>query len=269
MDVAMDFKQFGEKIVDLTTGVMFGELALMKSAARNATIIAHENCQLLTLRKSQFDMIKNLYSSEMIFKKEFILQLLPTLTEINSDRYVNEILENLSNVGHLKGYTLTRQGSAGDEIFLLKSGTCKISLALDSGEYMEICEVGPGSIIGEEIIFDSDTLYTFTTLVSSKEAQFLTLRKKFCTKSLPYSSLSYLKLNYESKLSSRLAFISHLCHKTSIPEILTSTNPPLYTNSNNTMLGIRIRRNAAPKPPSDLFSKITLDKKLMKQGVRN
>jgi CRP-like cAMP-binding protein len=192
----MDFKRFGEKVVDLKTGKMFGELALMKSAARNATIIAHENCQLLTLRKSQFDMIKNLYSSEMIFKKEFILQLLPTLMEISSDKYVNEILENLSNVGHLKGYTLTRQGCPGEEIFLVKSGTCKVSLALASGEYMEICEVGPGSIIGEEAIFDPDGRYKFTTVVSCKEAQFLVLRKKFCMKSIPYSSLDYLKRGF-------------------------------------------------------------------------
>jgi CRP-like cAMP-binding protein len=192
----MDFKRFGEKVVDLKTGKMFGELALMKSVARNATIIAHTNCQLLTLKKSQFDMIKNLYSSEMIFKKEFIIQLLPTLTEISSDKYVNEILENLSNVGHLKGYTLTRQGCPGEEIFLVKSGTCKVSLALTSGECMEICEVGPGSIIGEEAIFDPDGRYTFTTVVSCKEAEFLVLRKKFCMKSIPYSSLRYLKRGF-------------------------------------------------------------------------
>jgi CRP-like cAMP-binding protein len=62
---------FGEKVVELGEGRMFGEVALLKNAPRNATIIANSDIQLVVLTKKQFEMIKGYYSQDAAEKKAF------------------------------------------------------------------------------------------------------------------------------------------------------------------------------------------------------
>lgn len=109
--------EFGEFLVKLPKGYMFGELALLNSQSRLATIVTNEECKCITMDKKQFDHIKKYFSKEMVYKKEFMFNVLPKLDDINADKYVIDILNNFANIGFTKGYIVTKQDEIGEKIF--------------------------------------------------------------------------------------------------------------------------------------------------------
>ena len=195
---------YGPKILKLEKGYMFGELALLNTQPRAATILAEVDCKFLVLRKKQFEYIKKFYSNEMVVKRDFLFNVMPTLNEINADKYVTDILINFSNVGLTKGTFITKQDVLGDKIYFLRQGVCKIQYRLPSKKLITMCEVSSGTVIGEECLFSTNNKYTFTAVVQSGEAKFFTLYRKYMQKSIPFSTLKDLKTCYDMKEKARI-----------------------------------------------------------------
>jgi hypothetical protein len=67
-------------------------------------------------------------------------------------------------------------------------------MRLKNGRVVNICEIGTGSVIGEECLFDSDFAYKYTITISSPEAKFLTINRRYCQTKIPYSVLKDLEV---------------------------------------------------------------------------
>ena len=212
--------QYGPKIVEQKKGYMFGELALLNTKPRGATILSEVDCRFLVLAKKQFDFIKKFYSSEMVFKREFLFNVMPKLDEINADKYVTDILINFANVGYTKGTVVAKQNLVGERIYFLKTGICKIQYRLPSKKVITICEITSGTVIGEECLFNMDNKYTFTAVVHSQEAKFLTLYRRYMQKSIPFSTLEDLKSSYDMKDKARMNYIKKMAVDNDLAEIL-------------------------------------------------
>lgn len=232
-------ERYGERIIELKEGIMFGELAQLKNAPRNATIVLTKDTQLVILHKKQFDLIKQYFATEMLRKKEFIFSVMPNLKEINADKYVIDIIESLANRSQLKGFKLTEQDVVQNEMYFLREGTCKIQYKLPSGKAIDICEVKEGSILGEECQFYDECKYT--TIVTSNEVKMYTLPLKFCRRSLPAISLQYIMDGFEKKDKYRMNKMEKLVCITKTSDYVDSTNPQFYVQEHLMAVKRRIK----------------------------
>ena len=247
---------YGQKVCELKTGFMFGELALLNTKPRGATILTEVDCKFIILRKKQFDYIKKFYSSEMVFKREFLFNVMPKLDEINADKYVTDILINFANDGLTKGAIVTKQDLLGDRIYFLSEGICKIQYRLASEKLMTICEVSAGTVIGEESLFNMDNKYTFTVVVQSQEAKFLTLYRKYMQKSIPFSTLEDLKNSYDMKEKARMNYIEKQDGDKDLIDILDA-NSRIYVRE--PLMGVNRRKS--PKK-SKQFKQVTIEQNI-------
>jgi CRP-like cAMP-binding protein len=190
---------YGDHLCDLGKGIMFGELALSENKPRQATIMTQTECMFLIIKKEQFNVIKRFHTTEMNFRKDFLLKVMPKMEEINADKYVKDMLNSLTNESYMKNQIVTRQGLEGGKVYLLRDGRCKITMRLKNDRIVNICEIGTGSVIGEECLFDSDFAYKYTITISSPEAKFLTINRRYCHTKIPPFVLEDLKISYDLK----------------------------------------------------------------------
>lgn len=251
-------EQYGDVVVELTKGKMFGELAQLNTKPRAATIITSSDCKLMVLRKKAFEHIKKFFSTEMLFKKEFLFRVMPKLDEINADKYVTDILNNFSNVGLTKGTKISIQGEIGETIYFVRSGVCSIEFIMPSGKKKKICEVECGTVVGEECLFDSEYRYKFTVSVQSQEAKFLTLNRRYMQKSIPYTTLEDLKLSYDEKERFRILYIERLIIDKQVCSILENANPKYYAKE-HVLSGIK-RQSSLNKDNSKVPKEIQNEK---------
>lgn len=200
-------KNYGILQCELKYGQMFGQIALIKSQPRNATIITVEDCKLLVITKKHFDSIKSQYSSEMNVKKQFLYKVMPSLDDIHADKYVEEILLNFNNCEHLKGFKLTDQDVNNNVLYFQREGSCIVQYKLETDKVIRLVELTHGSVIGEECQFNEDEKCKFTVFVSSQKATFLKLTKTFCQNNLPQLTLKNQKNAYDIKEKNRIEYI--------------------------------------------------------------
>jgi CRP-like cAMP-binding protein len=203
---------YGDHLCDLGKGIMFGELALSENKPRQATIMCKTECTFMIIKKEQFDIIKRFHTTEMNFRKDFLLKVMPKIEEINADKYVKDMLISLTNESYMKNQIVTRQGLEGGKVYLLRDGRCKITMRLKNGRVVNICEIGTGSVIGEECLFDSEFAYKYTITISSPEAKFLTINRRYCQTKIPFSVLEDLKISYDLKDYYRMRICGKLCN---------------------------------------------------------
>ena len=204
---------YGDHLCDLGKGVMFGELALSENKPRQATIMCKTECMFMIIKKEQFDIIKKFHTTEMNFRKDFLLKVMPKLEEINADKYVKDLIISLTNESYMKNQIVTRQGLEGGKVYLLRDGRCKITMRLKNDRVVNICEIATGSVIGEECLFDSpDYPYKYTVTISSPEAKFLTINRRYCQTKIPYSVLKDLEVGLALKDYYRMRICEKLCN---------------------------------------------------------
>lgn len=247
-------EKFGPIIYMLKTGEMFGEVALLKKNPRNATIIVSEDVKLMTQKKEQFDIIKQFFAKDLQIKKDIIFRCLPKIREVNADNYIRDIQENLNRRLEIKGHILSCQDIIGDEIHFLVSGTCKVQYRLQNDSIIHICEVGSGTIIGEECQFGENTC-GYTVIVSSSEAEIFNLSRKFCSKQIPLSSLEYLKDGFEKKDKARMQFIEQMIYQSNVPSMISAVNPEIYIKQNLMRVNLRKSTNKIKTDCQDLSCK--------------
>mmetsp|Transcript_21896 Transcript_21896/g.33122 ORF Transcript_21896/g.33122 Transcript_21896/m.33122 type:complete len:716 (+) Transcript_21896:90-2237(+) len=136
----------------------FGELALMYSAPRAASIIAKTDGNLWALHRYAFRQVLAQQSSRQ--------ELLATLKKI-------EILKNLKpevqdqlaavmeEVTFGRGETITEQGSSGDAMYVIQKGSCEYLVRVEGRSHNEALK--SGSFFGEEVLGKA-TKYTATVV---------------------------------------------------------------------------------------------------------
>lgn len=169
-------KEFGFVLNSLTEGESFGEKALLGEAGkRTATVVAQTDVELLIIKKRNFLEITQKFNMEKEKKKKFLMSTLPYLKTIHSMNTLENLLYCFKEENLIFGFSVTEEDSIDSEekIYFLLEGTCKVErnfIQVENNSIQvtscQITEVSDGSIIGEEILFEQESFYKYTVIVT-------------------------------------------------------------------------------------------------------
>ena len=115
-----------EKLGEFKEGFSFGDIALIKKAARNATIKAKENCILLTIEKDDYNKALLEFQKKKLSRDiDSFLKTYTFFKYFNHDKIIN--LFNCLNTKEIyKGEYLYKQNMQDDSIYFINYGTFSI-----------------------------------------------------------------------------------------------------------------------------------------------
>lgn len=124
----------GPKVAQLPKGALFGELALMYSAPRAATItVASPSLQFWSLDREPFKMLLAQNSQATLEKYEGWLKDVEIFKTLNHFELA-KLSECLHSELFDKDDVIITQGEVGDRFFIVEDGTCSAFIAGDGGE---------------------------------------------------------------------------------------------------------------------------------------
>uniref|UniRef100_A0A7S2E854 cGMP-dependent protein kinase n=1 Tax=Ditylum brightwellii TaxID=49249 RepID=A0A7S2E854_9STRA len=136
----------------------FGELALMYSAPRAASIIAQTDGHLWALHRFAFRKVL-LDKPE---RKELV-QVLQRLTHFKDqdEEELKNVADSMEEITYGSGDTIVKQGDAGDCFFVISSGHCECTQEENNGEEIRT-ELKIDEYFGEEVLSGADEYYKAT-----------------------------------------------------------------------------------------------------------
>jgi CRP-like cAMP-binding protein len=183
-----DSDQVERKIDEKGPGQYFGEVALVSSAPRNATVRAVTPVTTLTLDYSDFNQCVRQYINlasqvDENVKYSWLLRGMPIFDELPSQE-LDQLAEWLEPEPLESGATLFNEGDQGDKFYIVESGEVIISRMVD-GQQVEISRREPGEYFGEIALLQnrprtaSITASTDTCLLSLQAEHFQQLTSHF------------------------------------------------------------------------------------------
>lgn len=139
----------GAKVVTLGAGALFGELALMYSAPRAATVtITSDSCKLWQLDREPFKMLLAQQSQQTYEMYEGWLSEVDILKALN--RYeLSRLSELLESTLFDAGEQIIKQGEPADKFYILEDGACAAYIQGDKGEKKVKDYTNRGEYFGE------------------------------------------------------------------------------------------------------------------------
>lgn len=123
----------GSKVVSFGAGALFGELALMYSQPRAATVTSASDAWLWALDREAFQMLLATNSATHLAMYEGWLSEVPlfqTLNHFELSRLAEAMESHLFDAGE----DVIRQGELGDLFFIVEDGTCSAFIYGEQGE---------------------------------------------------------------------------------------------------------------------------------------
>lgn len=137
-----------KKVLELTSGMSFGELALIYNQPRAASVKAVDDVNLWAIDQETYKRI--LMGSTMKKRKEYeeFLSKVEILSSI--DKYERlQVADALEACTYEDGAKIVQQGEDGNEFFIIVTGNADVTQTNDSGESGKVGELGPGQYFGE------------------------------------------------------------------------------------------------------------------------
>lgn len=151
VEVIKDHKQVGQ----ISEGRAFGELALLNSTNRAATIRALSPCKLWTLDRKTF---RNVLANEELQKKSRVVGLLRQvkLFEKLSDVTLSTVADVVQRIAYAPGERIIKQGEAGDAFYVIESGTVSVTQSSLTSSAVELVRLSTGSGFGELALISNE-----------------------------------------------------------------------------------------------------------------
>ena len=139
----------GKGRVTLYDGVgAFGELSLMYSAPRAATVRAVSPCELFTLDLRSFQMLTMKQATTgLLSRVEFLKKV--KLLEPLQDNDISRLAGAVTEESFPAGTHIITQGEEGDKFYIVKDGLVKCTNTGASGAEVFLIHIGPGDYFGE------------------------------------------------------------------------------------------------------------------------
>ena len=144
-------------LATLGPGELFGELSLLEAgSSRQATVTAVEPLLLLSLRATDFRLALDAHpESRNAFERladdllvtKLLKQASPFST-LDGDR-LRRLAARLERLEVPAGETIIRQGEAGEECYVLRSGRVEVLTSGAQGDERMLATLDPGSLFGE------------------------------------------------------------------------------------------------------------------------
>ena len=129
-----------------TPGTGFGDLALLYSAPRAATVKAVESGRLWVMERAVYAAIKRTETQELSKQKRALLDNVPMLAVL-APEHKSAVAEALELVEFSDGDVLCCQGELGDRFFTLKEGSVVVSK-----DGKELAKLSDGAYFGERAL---------------------------------------------------------------------------------------------------------------------
>ncbi len=164
-----DKEQGQLQLAELRDGAIFGELALLSSAPRSATVSAITDCDLLEFDREALtaasSTVATIARALSQFTQERLVSNLVTTAPIFRplDRTQRmSLVKRFSAYDAEPGTALIRQGTAGQGLFVVLRGEVAVSRNED-GNDVPLAKLGPGDVFGEiALLSDEPTTASVT-----------------------------------------------------------------------------------------------------------
>ncbi|KAG7671492.1 hypothetical protein Ndes2526B_g09344 [Nannochloris sp. 'desiccata'] len=127
-------------------GSGFGELALLYSAPRAATVKAAETGRLWVMERAVYAAIKRTETQELRKQKRELLERVPMLAVL-APEHKNAVSEALALVEFSDGDAVCTQGELGERFFTIKEGTVTVSK-----DGKQVAKLSDGAYFGERAL---------------------------------------------------------------------------------------------------------------------
>lgn len=150
---------------------VFGELAILYSAKRHATITCLENCSVWTLDCPVF---KKLVIKTAIEEQEEMVSFLQNVPKLNtaSKEHLYQVTNLLKTEFFPTSKQIVKQGEVGDKFYIIRAGSVTV-IRNDS----KVAQLGRGHVFGE-IALLKDDFRRATVIADAPGAECLTLTRK-------------------------------------------------------------------------------------------
>jgi CRP-like cAMP-binding protein len=164
----------GKSVKKYASGESFGELALLHSCPRAASVIATSHATLWTLNRATFKRtLQNSKVKDTIKRCEFLKKVPNFKTLTNQE--IGSIAGVIELEMYEKGNNVVREGETGDKFYIIQEGECS-ALKNSNGEVITIGTLNTGDFFGETAIITHEPRNA-TVQVTSDTALVLSLSK--------------------------------------------------------------------------------------------
>lgn len=173
-----DLGDKGSKVVEFGPGALFGELALMYSQPRAATVnVSSPSAMLFALDRDAFQMLLATDGAQHLAMYEGWLSEVPIFKTLNHYE-----LSGLADVveSHLfdDGEEIITQGQAGDLFFIVEDGTCSAFIDGEQGEKEVKKYFSRGDYFGEVALLSENEVRRATVRATGQGCSVVSLSKK-------------------------------------------------------------------------------------------
>lgn len=165
-----------EQTVDrITDGCFFGEIGLVASLPRLASVVAEEDCMLLEVSRERVQALSAQFPSlepvvQHFYKERLLANLLrssPVLRGLSQARK-RDVVDAFAARTVPAGTTLIRQGDAGQGLWVLLRGRCDVAHAEEGGRAHAYPSMAEGAVFGEiALLRGTSSTASVTTTESS------------------------------------------------------------------------------------------------------
>ncbi len=129
---------YGPRVAILTSGQSFGELALINTASRAATILAQESSEMLLIMKQDYETVLQAEQARALNEKVDILRAIPALRDWPNSR-LSKLSYGIITRSYPRDTAIVSEGESWRDLYIVKSGGCKVVKKFESPAHR-----GPG-----------------------------------------------------------------------------------------------------------------------------
>jgi CRP-like cAMP-binding protein len=179
---------------EMSRGASFGEMALLESTRRSASVVAVEPSRLIELSRSTFDRVlestpevRDRLLALVAERREWarrraqppavgeLLDRLAELTDIEDPSALRELEKHVSWLALPSKTALFRQGDPGDALYFVLEGELDVVAERDDGSAVRIDRAGRGETLGEMALLTNAP--RSAAVIASTDAAVLRLTK--------------------------------------------------------------------------------------------
>eukprot|EP00928_Gymnodinium_smaydae_P021754 TRINITY_DN18523_c0_g1_i1.p1 TRINITY_DN18523_c0_g1~~TRINITY_DN18523_c0_g1_i1.p1 ORF type:complete len:407 (-),score=95.71 TRINITY_DN18523_c0_g1_i1:169-1389(-) len=156
-------------------GDIFGDLALLYSCPRSASVISKDTAVCWQLDRGTFNFVVRDSTVKRREKYEAFLRSVPIMNGL-SDVERSQICDALKQEVHQKGASIITQGDPGDKFYIVEEGYLVATKALKDGSEESVMNYRPGDYFGELALLNNQPRAA-TVSVTSDSAKVLSMTR--------------------------------------------------------------------------------------------
>ena len=168
-----------DKKKQVRAGQFFGEMGLISGRRRTATVRAAEESYLVETPRRQ--ILKLMSSNDGVKAKidrEFLFRALQTSIFLESDpELLASLLDRIKLRRYKRGEVIFREGEIGDQLFVIRKGSVKISRQNREGHDVVQTYIAAGNYFGEMALLSEEPMPRSATVTTVVPCEMVTLAK--------------------------------------------------------------------------------------------